>query len=188
MKSKGWTRSVYPQGSAHVADPADAPHRPDSTHPADSTDPTDTAGRADSAALPERSDRRAVGGVAAIAGAPARTWRAAESGSAGGRQRVALHGTHRLPVAAAAARVREVDRGPLLLRQMGAGRDLAAHQRPAARARARAGGACGRAKRGHHRQPDGQNNRSWRGPRVGRGEKRSPAASGTFWSTRSACC
>jgi hypothetical protein len=142
----------------------------------------------DSKAVSDRLDR---GRVAAPRPVPARApLRRAQrrappgGGAARGPQRPVLPRPRRRQLAHAAPRLPALVHRLRLLPQVAQRRHLGARPRPAARGRAPGSGAAPHAQRRRLGQPDGEGDAAGPGPRLRRGEKKSPAASGTCWWTR----
>jgi hypothetical protein len=138
--------------------------------------------------LPHRPDGfpvaadRAVGSGAEIG----RT--ACEVRASRDHQRDPVHHAQRLYVAQCATRFSPVSDRVLLLPPVATGWHLGADSRQAPRASAPPRGQATKAVGRGARQPECQNDRTRRATWLRRGEKKSPAANGTWSSTRSDCC
>jgi hypothetical protein len=103
-------------------------------------------------------------------------------------QRHFLSQQDRLPVAKHSRALRALGHGLSLLPTLEAGWVVGSHSRPPARACPVAGGAPAPGQRGDHRQPKRQEQRDQAGNGATMRARRSTAASGICWWTRSASC
>jgi hypothetical protein len=132
------------------------------------------------AAIPERPDGPPVGQHRAPVPAGPRPHRPAPDVSGtGGRERHPGSGPWRVYLADAAARLPALEDGLVLLLHLAGRRGVGAGPRRPPGRGPWAGRAGADAECRHPRQPDGEDDRGRRPEGVRRGEKRSPAASGT---------